>query len=304
MKNKLQKPICLILALMMLLLTASGCAKAEPEPAETEAPTEAVVTRSVRQLKEGIQTFLIMVTDSYDITGATGSFRNGNRVDFMLLLVIDEQSQTVTGLQLNPDTMVSFSQPGQAETLELPMGQVYSYGSGGSDSFIHVTKTVTDLLGGVPVNHYLVFTLDSIGMVSDMLGGVTLTADVNAPDAEPVTVQGDEAVAFFSHREEADVSNEAHMENQRRFMLGMYHPFIESAQGDDFLTKLSLQLGERMATDLTLSQLMLTFETLSAYELKETVLTVPGTAEFTEGEYRFYPKKEVLNQMVADLMGP
>ena len=60
-------------------------------------------------------------------------------------------------------------------------------------------------------------------------------------------------------------------------------------QDENFLSKLSLQLGERMITDLTLSQLILMFETLEVYEMEEEIVTFTGTSQITDGMFCFYP---------------
>lgn len=280
MKSIRNKKLCIGLVLVILFTTMSGCRKVV---SATEPETVPVIIETARQLNENLQTILIMVTDTYDISGASGSYRNGNRADFLLLLFVDDAAGKVRTLQLNPNAVIPFSLPGLSEDVEIPLGQVYSYGSGGSDSYLNICKAISQVMDGVPVNHYLSFTMDAIGIVSDVLEGVPL-----AGAEETIILQGTDAVSFFAAREEEDISNEAHMKRQQQFMLGMYQPFMTSAQNDDFLTTLTLQLGERMATDMTLSQMLPMFETLSAYEMEDDVLTISGKAEVAEGEFRFY----------------
>lgn len=288
LKTAWKRKVCLVMTLLMLLAVMPACGNAAVEP---EKETVAKVPETTRQLKENLQTILIMVTDEYDVSKTSGSYRNGNRADFLLLLVVDEAAGTVSTIQLNPDAVIPFSIPGQAEPVEIPLGQTFSYGSGGSDSYLNICKSVSRVMEGVPVNHYLSFTMDAIGIVSDVLEGVSL-----ADSAEAVTLQGTDAVTFFRTREAEDISNEVHMKHQRQFMLGMYRPFMTRTQNDDFLTTLTLQLGERMATDMTLSQMLPMFETLSAYELEEEVLTISGKAEAVDGEFRFYMDQTSLDR--------
>lgn len=311
--NRIWKKRLFMLLVMLLCLTAlSGCVKKkfmEAKRTERPVPTETVptVAETEPQLKTkaGIQTMLILCLDEYDTMDGIGGFRNHNRADFAMLMVIDERFGTITSVQLNPDTVVPFAVPGKSETVEMPLSQVFSFGSGGSDSSLYVTKAVSKLLGGIKVDNYLTFTMDAVGLVNDMIGGVTVpaeeTAELQADQAEGITLSGEDAVAYFTLREENDVMNEAHMLRQRLYMGAMYAPFMARAQNEDFLTRLSLQLGEGMATGLTLSELIQTFETMSAYTMGEEVLTVPGNLQQVNGQTQFVADQNALNQLVHNL---
>ena len=272
-----RKSLLLIIMMMALLL---GCGRqAQPEePKETAAPTETV---PVRQLREGIQTVLVLCLDDYELPEDASGYRNPGRADFVLLLAVDAQQGTITPVQLNPDTVVSFKAPGAAEPVELPIGQVFSYGSGGSDSFVNLVNSAANLMGITKIDHYLSFTMDSVGIVNDMIGGVTVSAGDFFPaetGAESKLLSGAEAMEFFSFRDAADAANADHMLRQCEYMRAFYGPFMQKTQNDDFLTDVTLQLGERMATDLTLSQLILMFENFSQYRMEEQVLTPAGNA--------------------------
>lgn len=287
-----------LLAAAAALLLLTGCGKT-PEKAQAPAPAEPAATEQVLQTKEGLQTILVLCLDAYDEAVEAGGFRNPSRADFAMLMVIDEQAGKITSLQINPDTVVPFKVPGKSETVEMPLGQLYSYGSGGSDSALYVTKAVSGLLKGVKVDHYLTFTMDAVGIVNDMIGGVAVP--VQPGSEETRMLSGKEAAAFFSSRDAGDLSNEKHMENQRQYMGAMYGPFMASTQNEDFLTKLSLQLGERMGTGLTLSQLIEMFETMSAYAMEEEILTLPGTAREEAGQICFTVEEDAVSRMVETL---
>lgn len=293
----LRNQICFLLALLCLF-SLTGCDKTA-EKAEAPEQKQIVATQPQLPAKAGLQTILVLCLDPYEEALASGGFRNANRADFVMLMAIDEQAGKITSLQLNADTEVPFEIPGKAEPVFMPLGQLYSYGSGGSDSCLNVTKAVSGLLKGVRVDHYLTFTKDAIGIVNDMIGGVAVPTE--ADSEETVTLSGAEAMEFFFSREADDLTNEKHMEKQRRYMGAMYGPFMASTQNEDFLTKLSLKLGERMGTGLTLSQLLQMFETMSVYAMEEEILTVPGTAYEKEGEIRFIPEEAELNRIVETL---
>lgn len=302
----MKKRISLLLAVLLCLSVLSGCAKKKTVKAEQAQPVQTVAeTEPQLKTKTGIQTMLILCLDEHDIMDGSGGFRNANRADFALLMVIDEQAGKITSVQLNPDTVVPFAVPGKTETVEMPLGEVISYGSGGSDSCLYVAKAVSKLLGGIKVNNYLTFTMEAVGIVNDMIGGVTVpaeeSADAETDDTEGVKLSGEDAVAYFTLREENDLANEAHMLRQRLYMGAMYAPFMICAQNEDFLTKLSMQLGERMATGLTLSELIQMFETMAAYTMEEEIVTIPGTVRQVNGQTQFVMDQSALDQVVQTL---
>lgn len=291
----------IVLLLMALLLVLTGCGKTAAETTET-AHTEKKAAEIPLQAKEGIETVLILYLENYDTAGDVSAFRNANKADFAMLMVIDNNLEKITSLQLNPDTVVPFTIPGTSEPVEMPLGEVYSYGSGGSDSCLNVTKATSKLLKGIRIDHYLTFTMDSIEIVNDMIGGVVPGGSTaESADQEVAPLTGAEAVAYFTHRDETDIDNEIHMSQQRLYMEGLYEPFMRSAQNEDFLTSLSLRLGERMATGLPLSQLIQMFERMAVYAMDEEILTIPGNATAENGQIRFVPDEAALDRTVEAL---
>lgn len=308
MRSLLRKKIYIVLMFVIILALLSGCMQSQ-EAVEPSAEEESVMTtETVRQPKEGLQTLLVICLDPFDAPRDSGSYRNGHKADLIMLMVIDKEGGKTTALQLNPDTVIPFSAPGRSDTLEIPLGLVYSYGSGGSDSCLSQSKAVSNLLCGISIDHYMTFTTDSIAIVNDMLGGVTMTVTEDFPDEYPelvkgenLTLMGESAIGFFRYRDEEDAANEVHMERQRQYMTGLYLPFMENAQDENFLTKLTIQLGDRLSTDLTLSQMLQMLQSLGTYTLDETIVTLQGKASKIDGEFRFYVDTDSLNQTVESL---
>lgn len=296
------------LALLLCLLALSGC-KSGGEPAAAALTETAPVTTAQpdRTPRSGIQTMLVMGLTEYTPEEG-GAFRSGSRSDLLLLIVMDGEKKEAAMLQINPDTAISFTPPGSGEAEEMPLGRVISYGSGGSDSCLNQRKSVSKLLEGVPVDHYMTVTPDDIGVVSDMLGGIPVSPTEKFRQSYPedcegetVNLKGELAERFFFSREEEDLQNEDHMERQRRFLTGLFPPFMEKAQDDDFLMKLTLQLGEGFATDLTLSQMVTLLQELGEYELQETIVTLPGSAARIDGEPRFQVEPTEMARLLDDL---
>lgn len=278
----------LILAMAVLLLV-SGCS-GKSGTVEAEAPTQE--TRADK--KESVETMLVFCVDGDELSQDTGDYRNGNKAELLLLLVMDRDQEKTTVLQLNPNTAVDYTPPGTQEALEIPLGQVYSYGSGGSDSGFAQLKAVSKYLNGITMDHYLMFTMDAVAIVNDFVGGVTLELTEDLQEEYPeqtlgerVTLDGERALKYLRFREAEDIASKRYMERQCQYMLGLFPRFFEKAQDDDFLAKLTLQIGDGMASDLTLSQMVQMLELLERYELETTVVTIEGTAEEKDGQWLF-----------------
>ena len=297
----IRRKIALVLAAFVLLTTLQGCKNTNTYP-ETQAPTVAEETQPPRQMRQGIQTVLICCTENYDLTEEPGGYRNENRANFMMLMVIDEQAGIITPVQLNPDSLVSFSIPGKAEKTEMPIGAVCSYGSGGSDSSLNLLGAVSDLLGDARIDHHMTFTMDAVSMVNDSIGGVRVPASAYFGDLaeDAVQLSGAEAVAYFASRDAADATNEERMARQHQYMRSLYSPFLQKAQDDEFLSDLLLRLGDNMATDLTLSQLILMFETFEKYAMSPEVVVVPGTVEASGFVVAQETVLEILDQLIFE----
>ena len=258
---------------------------------------DAAIQQTRPDKKETIETMLVFCIDADANSQDTGDYRNGNRAELLLLLVMDQEQTTTRVLQLNPDTVVPFTPPGTQDAIEIPLGAVYSYGSGGSDSGFAQLKAVSKFLSGITMDHYLMFTMDAVGIVNDAIGGVSM--DTAHSGAEMMDAQA--ALEYLRFREDDDVDNARYMQRQRDYMMGLLPDLFHKAQDDDFLTKLTLQIGEGMATDLTLSQMAMMLEQLDAYDLDETVLTLTGRGEMQDGQRRFYVEADAVTKMADGL---
>ena len=99
MNNLLKKAICILLSAVMLAAMVSGCGKVPAAESSTQETT-AVTTAPARQVKDGIQTLLVICLDAFDAPSDSGAYRNGNRADLIMLMVIDEALGKTTASKL------------------------------------------------------------------------------------------------------------------------------------------------------------------------------------------------------------
>ena len=127
----------------------------------------------------------------------------------------------------------------------------------------------------------------------------TLFPEVQA--GEKYLLAGQEVMDFLRYRGETDVSNEDKMLRQRQYMMQMLPTLFERAKDEDFLTKLTVKLGEGMATDLTLSQMVQVLELMGSYEMDKNVVTIPGEGTQEDGEYHFTVDEATLQNILEEL---
>lgn len=278
--NKIVRQIAAVLLSVSLLLLVTGCGG--KQPAETAPPeTETATAIPVTQVPSGVQTMLLMSLADYQVPGSVMTLRNDRQADFIMLMTIDADAKTTTAVQIDSDIEVPFQHQGAAKAKMMPLGEVYTYGSGGSDSNLNVLMAVSKLMDNVKIDHYMTFDADSVGVMTDMLGGVTVNVTDSFPEAYPelekggnVSLDGKNADIFFNYVAPGDRDNTSHMRRQQEFIKGVYGPFSSSAGQEEFVTQLSLKLGEKMNTDLTLSQMLNMMETLQEYKLDDSIQMV------------------------------
>lgn len=274
----------LALSIFLTSMFLIGCGKqkadqvpsTEPVPVlETSAAEESSVPQNAVEYngeyyvpREGLQTILIMGLDKYEREESTFAYTNKMQSDFLLLAIIDEEDRTCDLLHLNRDTMTEIRRLGfgGADTGEF-IGQLalaHTYGSGGSDSCLNAVRAVSDLLGGIKIDHYMTLTMDAVGKINDLVGGVTVTMledftelDPAMKKGEEVTLKGDQALLYVRARQGVgDQTNLSRMERQRQYLNAFYGKLMEANKKvDGFLSSTLLKVNDDFESDCTVNQL-------------------------------------------------
>lgn len=295
----------LVLAISVLFSGCGNPASAEITQAASTAPTTAAP-------RQGLETILVMGLDKYERPEKLEGYVNNTQSDFLLLVVVDQANQKIEALHINRDTMTEITRlgvfGGAAGKYTAQIALAHAYGSGGSDSALNAVKAVSNFLGGVKIDHYMTFTMDSVGIINDMVGGVTVLVEDDFSDYDPtliqgqeITLSGDQALHFVRGRiNVADGTNLNRMARQRQFMTGLYEKIMEAAAQDEaFLETLVKKLSDSFDTDMSVYQLDSLFATLSGCTL-EPMLTIDG--ENALGEFmEFYADPDSVQNVVQQL---
>lgn len=263
--------------------------------------------------KKGLETILLIGVDKYGDQTQETSYNNSQQSDFLMLLVLDKENNTRAALHLNRDTMTEIPVLGvRGEAAGSIIGQLalaHTYGSGGADSCRNTVDAVSGLLYGISIDHYVAFTMDAVGQVNDMVGGVTLTMldDFSSVSSEMqqgavVTLTGDMALAYVRTRYGLEDSSNLHrMERQRQYLTELSDVLTAKIDADDgFLLEVLDAVSAYMVSDCTASQLSQAYDRWEGYE-DGGILTMEGTAEQGAEFMEFYPDEAALRQLVAEL---
>ena len=265
------------------------------------------------RLRDGIETVLVIGVDKYGDNVSSGSYNNDKRADFLSLLVIDHKARCYRTLQINRDAMAEITVLGvggqQVGTVREQIALSHTYGSGLEDSCRNTRRAVSGLLFGIPIDSYVSMTMDAVGVINDMVGGVPLTVmdDLSVFDSAmtkgaELTLSAEQALIYVRYRSGLeDSSNMARMARQRQYLNALFARCGEYLnENDGFSTEDQKALSKLLVTDLTSARTEDLFDLLSDYEQGE-ILAMEG--ELVEREHmEFYPDKDSLKQILIELM--
>lgn len=265
-------------------------------------------------LKRDVTTFLILGLDKFnvEIENNEGYF-NYQQSDFIVLLVIDNEAETVDALQINRDTITEVNVLGVAgqkiSTKKEQIALSHAYGNTELVSCRNTADAVSNLLKGAPIDHVLSTTLDAVPILNDQVGGVEvyIEDDFSAIDKKLVQgttmkLTGGQALEFIQSRVDMpEPTNLARMERQRVYMDGLFERLtVCTKENDEFASETMKKLADYITSNCTSGQLENIFTNISGYEFKG-VVPLEGEAKIGEKYTEFYPDSAALEKTVIDL---
>lgn len=242
----------------------------------------------------------------------------GGQSDVLLLLVIDHAKASYRVLQLDRDTMTQVTMIGFAVgghsgselgTKYMQLEFAHTYGDGREQSGENTVRAVSGLLYGAPIDGYAALLMDSIPLLNDMVGGVTVTVEDDLTALDPVLVQGqtvtlhgDEAMHFVrARRGVSDGTNISRMRRHRTYLHGFEQQLrAKIAEDPQFVLELYAGLSDYLVTDISSGTLSRVAQQCGGYENGGT-LTLEGESRLGEKLMEFYPDETALRALVLDL---
>ena len=215
---------------------------------------------------ENMTNILLMGVDRYSETKDTGiSYRNGGQADYLLLLVLNDDTQTITPIQIDRDTMAEITILGVlGDVTGKRVVQIclsHGFGDGKEMSGRLTADAVSGLLNGITIDYFISMEMDGIVALNDAVGGITVTLEDDFTIADPtmvkgatLTLQGKQAEYFVRGRMSIGIgTNQARMARQQVFMnelIGLITQRIHDNGSAEFLDHLLDALDPYLVTDM------------------------------------------------------
>lgn len=305
---------CLVAAAYVVLSKwADKRSAVNPEDITYNDNGRIVVNNQWYVAKDNLDSILLIGIDKTDEDVVEENNRNNRLNDFNMLIVIDNEAQTYTGIQINRDTMTDVRATNdRGEEIGSVFEQIamaHTYGMGGKDSCMNVVKTVSNLLYGVDIRHYASFTMDAVPALNDLVGGVKVTCIDDFSEFYPemtkgaeVTLNGEQALKYIRARKSmSEPTNVARMKRQSQYIAA----FQEKLSGDleineGFISKAFKALSDEIVTDCTVSQIQRLYDKSKGYTFTG-IITPEGEAKVGEKYMEFTVDNDNLKQIVADV---
>ena len=305
----------LLLVLLVIAFAASGILLVErlrnpPVPEETVDRKTILWEGEEYFPRQDVDVFLVIGTDVEGPVTASDTYYNEGQADAVFLLIFDQAAEEVRVLTLNRDSMVTMpvldENGRQSGTYYGQLAQSHAYGSGLEDSCENTRTTVSDLLHGIDIDHYVSFNLDAIGIANDAVGGVTVTVTDDFGGRLPmgeVTLHGDQAETFVRGRKDVgDQLNVSRIERQKVYLASFLELLKEKQEASPrFALRLYEDISPYMVTDCSATVFGGFLDLYSSYDLVE-IVTPEGKNVRGEEYMEFYLDEEALDEMTIRLL--
>ena len=277
--------------------------------AEAELKEITYEGKTYRQ-RPGLETYLVMGVDTSGAGLGVNSYAGGGQADVQMVVVLDNVNQTWQMLQLNRDSIVQVPVRGVHGDIVAydneQLALAYYYGDGREQSCENTVLTVSTLLNSQTIDGYVAVNMDAVGIITDMVGGVTLTvtSDFSAIDpslvkGETVTLYGDKALTYVRSRYNIDdETNLARMARQRQYLVALEEKLRQ--QDGEFVASAYQELSDDMVTNIGSGTAVDIADRLQEYT-ELPLLTIDGE-NVVEGEHwAYHLDEDSLQQTILQL---
>lgn len=263
--------------------------------------------------KKDVESFLVLGLDKFEDTVQADSYNNDQQADFLMLLVFDKKAETYSAVHLNRDTMALVNvldvAGNKIDTVEKQIALSHTYGNGKDVSCRNTADSVSALLLGVDINHYLSMTMDSVAVLNDLVGGVEVTVqddfsgiDDTLIQGQTVLLKGEQALRFVRSRQGLeDSSNQTRMARQQQYLDALRKKFSECVANDtELLANAAPKLSGHIVSDRSIGQLQDLAEKMNKYQFLG-IRQFEGELKTGEQFLEFYPQKDSVEKLVIEL---
>lgn len=237
---------------------------------------------------EHLSNFLFLGIDTKEKAETKTGQADAGQADALYLLSWNRLEGDITVISIPRDTMTQIETFGPGgKSLGKSKDHIslsYAYGDGGYESCELAENAVSELLYGLPIDGYCALNMDGLPVLTDSVGGVTVTvpndslAEVDPGYAKGavVTLKGEDTEQFVRYRNtEISQSAIARMERQQEYIRAFGEALKKASADKALVTDLYKAIEPYMVTNMGKSRFVDLTESVSEGK-KVNRWTIPG----------------------------
>ncbi len=185
---------------------------------------------------ESVTSILVMGVDKKTESDYVTGFKG--QADAIFLVVIDTDTGKTTVVAIPRDTMAEVevtSKGGAYSGIEThQICTAYAYGDGAEGSCEKMVTAVSRFMYGIPINTYFSMEWTAVGVLNDLVGGVTVPAYDSEwnPTGGTVTLRGQKALDYIQKRGKDINASTNRLERQVNYLKAFANKTIERMKKD------------------------------------------------------------------------
>lgn len=263
-----------------------------------------------------VTVILIAGIDKVDETSngvSTNRYRNGGQADFLMLLAIDHTNRQIHQLQIDRDTMAEMTILSvfgvETGTRIQQICLSHSYGANKEENAHYTIRAVRNLMENMEIDGYYMINYSAVGILNNMLGGVTVTIPADMTNVNPlwekgrtVTLTDSEAVTFVRTRKTVgEGTNAERMVRQNEFMSNAIAQMRSLISGDQgFAARFLNALKQNAATGFSDQQLIEEIQQAADYEILPVSYLEGQYMVSDQGYMEFYAEENSAERWIIE----
>lgn len=194
--------------------------------------------------KRDVSSYLIAGVDKDSFDNEKNISRSRSQADFIMLVVADHNKEEVYCIAIDRDTITDITilsllgKPKGTQKAQIALS--YAYSNEPKVSAQLLVNAVENLLLGISIDHYLIFSMDTVSALNESVGGVKVHIGEDLTSVDPqfvvgseIILQDDQAIKFVRARKNVgDGTNIARISRQNTF-LNAFFSQLASITSDD-----------------------------------------------------------------------
>ncbi|MDO4555031.1 MAG: LCP family protein [Lachnospiraceae bacterium] len=324
----MKKFFCIIMVIGILCMAAACGGPAAEEgttqPPEEEKTQSATAEETVEPLdfnwKKDMTVSLFIGIDNSNNEEEAGSdmevdSNQTTMADALFLLVTDEKEGTSRIIGINRDTITDvdvYDENGEYfRTMDLQIALSHGYGADETAQCENTVKAVSNLFGGLTIDHYVALKMAAIPEINDAFDGVEVDVledmtevDSDLKEGKTITLRGDQALTYVKWRN-TDVldSSNLRVERQKQYLAALSEKLVSDDVTAKDILMIKEMISQYMVTNCTNENIMEIFRQFRTSQLDNASFQmVPGKIQEGDIYAEFIVNQQALNELELELL--